>query len=99
MARTAARIHDRHLRHALRPALERTGSRLAILSDAQVVERRDEWALRMPARPPGTQRVLEQEPDHVVLGEQLRHRPQVRTTDLPLRRVDLVLLVFLPELV
>src|SRR4051794_15564279 len=53
----------------------------------------------MPARPPRTERVLKQEADHVILGEQLRHRPQVRTTNLALRRVDLVLLVFLPELV
>ena len=53
----------------------------------------------MPGRPPRAEGVLEQEPDHVVLGEQLGHRPEVRAADLALRGVDLVLLVLLPELV
>ena len=53
----------------------------------------------MPGRPPRAERVLEQEPDHVVLGEQLGHRPEVGAADLALRGVDLVLLVLLPELV
>ena len=53
----------------------------------------------MPGGPPRAEGVLEQEPDHVVLGEQLGHRPEVRAADLALGGVDLVLLVLLPELV
>ena len=53
----------------------------------------------MAGCPPGAEGVLEQEPDHVVLGEQLGHRPQVGAADLALGGVDLVLLVLLPELV
>ena len=60
---------------------------------------REERAVRVPARPPGAERVLQQEPDHVVLGEELGHRRQVGAADLVAALVDLVLALALPELV
>ena len=42
---------------------------------------------------------MEQEEDHVVLGEELRYRRQLVCADLGLGLVDLVLLVRLPELI
>ena len=53
----------------------------------------------MPGRPPRAERVLEQEADHVVLGEELGHRRDVGAADLALGGVDLLLLLRLPELV
>ena len=53
----------------------------------------------MPGRPPRAERVLQQEPHHVVLGEQLRDRGQVGTADLALGAIDLCLSAGLPELV
>ena len=53
----------------------------------------------MTGCPPGPERVLEQEADHVVLGEELRHRAEVGAADLALGGVDLVLLLTLPVLV
>ena len=53
----------------------------------------------MTGCPPGPERVLEQEADHVVLGEELRHRAEVGAADLALGGVDLVLLLALPVLV
>ena len=51
------------------------------------------------AGPPGAERVVQQEEDHVVLGEELRDGRQLVGADLHLGLVDLVLLVRLPELV
>ena len=42
---------------------------------------------------------MEQEEDHVVLGEELRHRRQFVGADLALGGVDGVLLLALPELI
>ena len=53
----------------------------------------------MTGCPPGPERVLEQEADHVVLGEELRHRAEVGAADLALGGVHLVLLLALPVLV
>ena len=58
-----------------------------------------ERAVGMAARPPGAERVLEQEADHVVLGEELGHRRQVGAADLVAGLVDLLLALGLPELV
>ena len=50
-------------------------------------------------RPPCAKRVVQQEEDHVVLGEELCDSRQFVCADLDLRLVDLVFLVRLPELV
>ena len=49
--------------------------------------------------PPGPQGVVEQEADHVGLGEELGDGGQLPRTDLDLGGVDLVLLLGLPELI
>ena len=53
----------------------------------------------MAARPPGAERVLEQEADHVVLGEELGHRRQVGAADLAPGSLTSLLALALPELV
>ena len=83
----------------LGPALERAGGRGAVVAEAQVLPLAQERAVRVAARPPGAERVLEQEADHVVLGEELGHRRQVGPADLVAPLVDLVLALALPELV
>ena len=49
--------------------------------------------------PPRSERVLEQEAHHVVLGEELRHRAEVGAADLALGGIHLVFLLALPVLV
>ena len=83
----------------VRPAVEGARGRRAVVVEAQVVEALDERAVRVAGCPPGAEGVLQQEPDHVVLGEQLGDRAEVGAADLALGGVDLVLLVLLPELV
>ncbi|KAF5036756.1 hypothetical protein DSECCO2_571790 [anaerobic digester metagenome] len=56
-------------------------------------------AFRVERKPPCAERVLEQELDHVRLGEELRHGANVCPLNLPPRLVDLLLLFGLPELV
>src|ERR1700686_4182220 len=53
----------------------------------------------MPAGPPGPERVLEEEADHVVLGKELGDGAEIGTTDLARGGIDFVLLVLLPVLV
>ncbi|MPM04009.1 hypothetical protein SDC9_50276 [bioreactor metagenome] len=52
-----------------------------------------------PCRPPGPQGVVQQKGHHVGLGEELGDGGQFPRPDLDLGRVDLVLLLGLPELV
>ena len=99
VTRAAARVHDRDLGDAVGPTVEGAGGGPAVVVEAEVLEALHERAVGMSCGPPRAEGVLEQEPDHVVLGEQLGHRPEVRAADLALRGVDLVLLVLLPELV
>ena len=53
----------------------------------------------MAAGPPRAERVLEQEADHVVLGEELGHRREVGAADLATGVIDFLLPLGLPELV
>ena len=66
------------------PLIEGAGGRLSVVVEAQVVEVLDQGALGMPGGPPGAERVLEQEADHVVLGEELGDRAEVGAADLSL---------------
>lgn len=91
--------HDGDFGGALGPAGEATGSRRTVVQETEIAVGLDQRAVGVASRPPGTQRVLQQEANHVVLGEQLRHRAEVGPADLALAEVDLVLLLRLPELI
>ncbi len=99
VARPATRVHHRHLSRPLRPLLERPRRRHPLLVNRRILPVLAPGRVRMPGRPPRPQRVLQQEPHHVILGEQLRHRRQIRPTDLPLRPVHLILTPRLPVLI
>src|ERR1019366_3061508 len=73
MTRTTAGVHDGDFCYGRRPLSERTGGRCAVVQTAEERPRVDERRVRMTSRPPGTEGVLQQEPNHVVLGEELRH--------------------------
>ncbi len=97
--RAAARVHQGDFGYAVGPALEDPSSGRALLREAQESELLEQRRARMTASPPGTEGVLEQEPNHVVLGEQLRHGRQLRGADLVPCLVHLPLPFRLPELV
>src|SRR5438067_120544 len=67
----AARIHHGHLGHCVGPAWEAAGGGLALVVEAEVLPVLHERAPWMTCGPPGSERVLEQEADHVVLREEL----------------------------
>ena len=91
------------------PALKRAGRRGGRPSSGGTPSRRGPClparlpcpeARRCPAcAPPGPDRVVQEELDHVVLGEQLRYRGQCPPVDLRTALVDFFFPLGLPELV
>jgi hypothetical protein len=94
-----ARVHHRDRGRVLWPAKEGARRWTAVFGEAEVVHLLEQWALGVACRPPGTEAVLKEEADHIVLGEELRYRRQLLGTDLLARLVDLILLLRLPELI
>src|SRR4051812_15920377 len=99
MARPAAGINHGHPRDSLWPGVEGARRGCSLIVEAQIIEATEQRAIRMSTCPPRTERVLQKEPHHVVLCEQLRNCGEVGTADFASRVVDFVLLFFLPELV
>ena len=99
VSRAAAGIQHGHLGGAVRPVGEGAGRWRAVVADAEVGQFLPEWTLGVAGDPPGTERVLEQEADHVVLGEELGDGRELLSPDPPLAAVHLRLLLRLPELV
>jgi len=97
--RAAAGVHHRHLGGAPRPAGKDPGGGRPVVPVTQVVVPFEQRAVRAPRRPPGAERVFEQEAHHVVLGEELRHRRQFGRPDLAPALVDPFFLLTLPELI
>src|SRR5262249_37198205 len=99
MSRPTAGVHDCHFRYQFRPAVERPSYRSSFVVEAQILKFSDEWAFRMPTCPPCTERILEQESNHIVFGEQLGYGPEVGAANLSFGSVYLVLFILLPELI
>ncbi len=99
VARAAARVDHGHLGGMRGPAGECACGRCAVVAEAQIAKRLNQRTIRMAGGPPRTERVFEQELDHIVLGEQLGHRRDVGATDLAPALVHSVFALCLPELV
>ncbi len=99
VAGSAARVHHRHARDLIRPGREGPCGGSSIVAVAQVGPGVPQMRFGIARGEPGAKRILEQEIDDVVFGEELGHRWQVVAGDLLASRVDFVLALRLPELV
>ena len=100
-ARAAAGVHDGDLADAVGPAREGAGGRGAVVAIAEIRQlARSSGLSGAGAAHQRAERVLQQEADHVVLGEELRHRGQVGAADLaPAGLLTSSFFFALPELV
>ena len=78
----AAGVHHRHVDSTVRPITERARRRGAVLVEAQVLPAVKECRRGVTCGPPCSERVLQQESNHVVLGEKLCDGREVRPANL-----------------